>query len=575
MAVLAIALALILGAGLTGVAQASSEDVAMFYDDLSQHGEWAEYENYGPVWRPSQVPENWRPYSDGRWVPTDNGYVFETQEPWGWATYHYGNWMPTQGHGWVWVPGRTWYPSTVEWRTSPENTPPDESYIGWAPIPPPNYVPPPDYAQPSYSPGNPLVDALTAPFWIFAKAASFLLGLGQPYAPAYSYANAGVLVPMSYVPVFYPQTVIVRSYYSPAYYPPAYFGGRRLGFAAYNWGPPPAYIHRVTRINQVTFNRAVYNNSRHITRIHNVVPPGAVINRHGYLKQIMPPALAQGRALPRPNRVENYRLAQANLYKPNVLAAPRQVPPIKAQFHKLQPVAGFQPRPAVQPVPQAGPGRVAPGAPVTPGVHPQPGQAQRGQVQPGRAVPGEFRPGPPRAVEPRATQPRQGPGSPGYRPPAVEPRAQQERDQQRRQQEALRQRQQPREPQVRPPQLQQQQQQQMRQRQQEQDLQRRRQQEVQRQQIRERQLQQQRIHQPQYQRPQPQIRPQVQPQPAPRPRPQVQPQPRPQPRPQPQVQQRPAPRPQPQVQSQPQPQRPQQQPQQKSEPRRRHPQEQQ
>ena len=84
--VLALGLALVLGGGFTRPAMASSEDVAMFYDDLSQYGQWVDYENYGPVWSPSNVNEDWRPYTDGRWVPTNDGYVFESQEPWGWAT---------------------------------------------------------------------------------------------------------------------------------------------------------------------------------------------------------------------------------------------------------------------------------------------------------------------------------------------------------------------------------------------------------------------------------------------------------------------------------------------------------
>ena len=155
MAALALTLALVLGPGFTGTAGAASEDVAMFYDDLSQYGQWVEDGKYGPVWRPNQVAEDWRPYTNGRWVPTDDGNVFESEEPWGWATYHYGNWMPTEANGWVWVPGRTWYPSTVEWRTSPESEPVDTSYVGWAPTPPPNYVPPPDYAPSSYYQGSP------------------------------------------------------------------------------------------------------------------------------------------------------------------------------------------------------------------------------------------------------------------------------------------------------------------------------------------------------------------------------------------------------------------------------------
>jgi hypothetical protein len=139
---------------------ASMEDAALFYDELSQHGEWVDYENQGPVWYPTQVQENWRPYVDGRWTPAEEGQVFETQEPWGWATYHYGNWMPTEEYGWVWVPGRTWYPNTVTWRTSPESESPEASYIGWAPIPPPNYTP-----QPGYYPEGYTAEALTPGRW--------------------------------------------------------------------------------------------------------------------------------------------------------------------------------------------------------------------------------------------------------------------------------------------------------------------------------------------------------------------------------------------------------------------------
>ena len=250
MAALALTVALVLGPGFTGTAKAASEDVAMFYDDLSQYGQWVEVEKYGPVWQPTQVPEDWRPYTNGRWVPTDDGNVFESEEPWGWATYHYGNWMPTENNGWVWVPGRTWYPSTVEWRTSPESEPVDTSYVGWAPTPPPNYEPPPSYAPASYYQGSPVTDSLSSPLWIFVRAAQFLLGFGQPYTPDYSYMNSGYLVPPTYVPVFYPQTVYYPAYATPTYYPPAFFGGRRFGPGYYNMGPSATYISRVTNINQ-------------------------------------------------------------------------------------------------------------------------------------------------------------------------------------------------------------------------------------------------------------------------------------------------------------------------------------
>ena len=332
---LCVGLALVLGTGFTQSARADSEDVAMFYNELEQHGQWFEYENYGPVWQPSRVGEDWRPYTDGRWVPTRQGYVFESQEPWGWATYHYGNWMPTAGYGWVWVPGRTWYPSTVEWRTSRQNVPVNASYVGWAPIPPPGYVPPYAYAPSTY--GTPGADTLTPPLWIFIKAVSFLLGFGQPYSPAYSYISQPVLAPPSYVPVFYRQTAIVPNYYTPAYYAPAAYGGRAPSSGAYSWGPPVEYISRVTNINRTIINNNITNNTNNITRINNVVPPQQLVDRNAYIRQIVPPALLQGQPLPPSKPTANVRLAQANLGRPNILPAPQGVPQLTAKIPRVQP----------------------------------------------------------------------------------------------------------------------------------------------------------------------------------------------------------------------------------------------
>jgi hypothetical protein len=469
MVVLALTFTLVLTPGFTRAAQAASEDVAMFYDDLSQYGEWAEYEKYGPVWRPTQVPEDWRPYTDGRWVPTDNGYVFETQEPWGWATYHYGNWMPTEGNGWVWVPGRTWYPSTVEWRTSPEDTPVEESYIGWAPTPPPDYVPPPSLAPPSYYQGSPVVDALTAPLWIFARAASFLLGFGQPFAPTYTYINSGILMPPAYVPVFFSQTVFVPAYVAPAYYPPVFYGGRRVAFAAYSWGPPVGYVSRVTRINPAIINRTIYNNSIHFNRIHSAMAPPAVLQRHGYLRQIMPPALAQGRRLPPPYPVQSVRMAQANLNKPNVLPPPKNVPRLNAQIPRVQaaalppgqglpgtalPAGATMPltpqmTQQIQKLPPQQRFVPATGRPFAPAAtqprRGQPAQTERGRGQvrpagqtPGRIPAGEFHPGaarpggaPGTPATAGATKPGAVPLPPGYRGLTPEQRRQQELEHQR------------------------------------------------------------------------------------------------------------------------------------------------
>ena len=338
---LCVGLALVLGTGFTQPARADSEDAAMFYNELEQHGQWFEYENYGPVWQPSRVGEDWRPYTDGRWVPTKQGYIFESQEPWGWATYHYGNWMPTAGYGWVWVPGRTWYPSTVQWRTSRKNVAVNASYVGWAPIPPRGYVPPPAYAPSTY--GAPAADVLTPPLWIFAQAASFLLGFGQPYTPAYSYISQPVLAPPSYVPVFYRQTAIVPNYYTPTYYAPAVSRGRAPSYGAYSGGPPVEYISRVTNINRTIIINNITNNTNNISRINNVVPPQQLVARNAYIRQIVPPALLQGQPLPPAKPTANIRLAQANL------PALQGVPQLTAQIPRVQP----------RPV---GPGQGVPGA---------------------------------------------------------------------------------------------------------------------------------------------------------------------------------------------------------------------
>lgn len=105
-------------------------DYSMFYNSLSPHGRWLEVDGYGYAFRPSYSDRlDWRPYVDGRWVWTDQGWAWDTPEPIGWACYHYGRWVRISRHGWVWLPGRQWAPAWVSWRRSPE-------YIGWAPLPP-------------------------------------------------------------------------------------------------------------------------------------------------------------------------------------------------------------------------------------------------------------------------------------------------------------------------------------------------------------------------------------------------------------------------------------------------------
>jgi hypothetical protein len=107
----------------------ASVDLGFFYDDLAQYGNWIERPNYGWTWTPRDVSSSWRPYEDGHWVNSDQGWTWITDEPYGWATYHYGRWYEDPEIGWTWVPGEQWAPSWVSWQEGGD-------YVGWAPLPP-------------------------------------------------------------------------------------------------------------------------------------------------------------------------------------------------------------------------------------------------------------------------------------------------------------------------------------------------------------------------------------------------------------------------------------------------------
>ena len=103
-------------------------DDGVFYDRLSPHGSWT-WTQGQYVWVPTGVDAGWRPYTRGRWVYTDHGWTWASDEPFGWATYHYGRWGFSNRIGWFWVPGNRWGPAWVSWRQS-------DDYLAWAPLPP-------------------------------------------------------------------------------------------------------------------------------------------------------------------------------------------------------------------------------------------------------------------------------------------------------------------------------------------------------------------------------------------------------------------------------------------------------
>lgn len=124
------------GGGISLVPEASAQearDIDSFYEDLAPHGDWVEHPDNGYVFIPAGVSPDWRPYTVGQWIWTeDYGWYWESEEPFGWATFHYGRWGYDDDYGWYWVPGDEWAPAWVNWRDSE-----DDSVTGWAPIAPP------------------------------------------------------------------------------------------------------------------------------------------------------------------------------------------------------------------------------------------------------------------------------------------------------------------------------------------------------------------------------------------------------------------------------------------------------
>jgi hypothetical protein len=124
----------VFGFVLSVVPRTTADEVGVdyFYDNLSG-GSWIDVEGYGYCWQPDVAlnDQSWRPYTDGYWAYTDDGWTWISYEDFGWATYHYGRWARLSDYGWVWVPGADleWGPAWVSWRTGGD-------YIGWAPLPP-------------------------------------------------------------------------------------------------------------------------------------------------------------------------------------------------------------------------------------------------------------------------------------------------------------------------------------------------------------------------------------------------------------------------------------------------------
>jgi hypothetical protein len=127
----------ILGVWPPTAAQAQVSVSDEFRTALDSYGHWEQHPRWGDVWIADRTMSDWRPYTRGRWIYTDEwGWYWDVgaeEADWGWVTYHYGRWVNDINMGWIWIPGDEWAPAWVDWRSG-------DDYVGWAPLPPDDLI---------------------------------------------------------------------------------------------------------------------------------------------------------------------------------------------------------------------------------------------------------------------------------------------------------------------------------------------------------------------------------------------------------------------------------------------------
>jgi hypothetical protein len=94
------------------------------WEDLDRYGRWDRHPEYGAVWLPLAVRDDWAPYRQGHWSWVRPwGWTWVDDAPWGFAPYHYGRWVSWRGR-WCWVPGSyvarpVYAPALVAWIDGP------------------------------------------------------------------------------------------------------------------------------------------------------------------------------------------------------------------------------------------------------------------------------------------------------------------------------------------------------------------------------------------------------------------------------------------------------------------------
>jgi hypothetical protein len=132
------------------VAQYVSTDV-VGYEDLNDYGQWQQEPDYGAVWFPTQVADDWAPYTTGHWAwVAPWGWSWVDEAPWGFAPFHYGRWGHV-GRRWCWIPSprhrhAIYAPALVAWVGGPGGGAAmalgGGTAVGWVPLGPGEvYVP--------------------------------------------------------------------------------------------------------------------------------------------------------------------------------------------------------------------------------------------------------------------------------------------------------------------------------------------------------------------------------------------------------------------------------------------------
>ncbi|HEX4139978.1 MAG TPA: DUF6600 domain-containing protein [Candidatus Methylacidiphilales bacterium] len=95
-------------------------DFDTFLQLLNPYGTWSKIDGLWAYTPLDHLP----PYTSGRWIYTEYGWMWKGTRPHSWATEHYGYWKRGDDKVWRWFPGPFWLPETIEIRGTPD-------YIGW------------------------------------------------------------------------------------------------------------------------------------------------------------------------------------------------------------------------------------------------------------------------------------------------------------------------------------------------------------------------------------------------------------------------------------------------------------